>query len=256
MNPLLSRDSPVIAEAYAKDASWAASEYGSQWRTDVEQFVSLESIMACIAGGVRERAPERIHRYVAAVDPAGGGSGSGADSMVLSIAHRAGDTAVLDLIREIRPPFSPETTVEEFAGLCRSYRVNKVWGDRWGGKFCREPFRKFGLLYELVDKPKSDFYRDLLPMVNSGSCDLLDHERLIHQLVSLERRTTRGGRDIIDHPTGAQSHDDVANGTAIALITAMKSLAVRPGSRVQVHEEAFAATTFLPARIRATGMFS
>jgi hypothetical protein len=35
---------------------------------------------------------------------------------------------------------------------------------------------------------------------------------LARQLVALERRTTRGGRDIIDHAPGA--HDDRANAAA------------------------------------------
>jgi hypothetical protein len=34
----------------------------------------------------------------------------------------------------------------------------------------------------------------------------------VQQLVALERRTARGGRDTIDHPPGA--HDDVANAVA------------------------------------------
>jgi hypothetical protein len=39
---------------------------------------------------------------------------------------------------------------------------------------------------------------------------------MIGQLVSLERRTARGGRDSIDHPPGA--HDDVANAAAGVLV--------------------------------------
>src|SRR5262249_4903704 len=35
---------------------------------------------------------------------------------------------------------------------------------------------------------------------------------LLTQLVGLERRTARGGRDSIDHPPGA--HDDLANAVA------------------------------------------
>ncbi|HEX7618777.1 MAG TPA: hypothetical protein VF480_08675, partial [Verrucomicrobiae bacterium] len=61
-------------------------------------------------------------------------------------------------------------------------------------------------------KTKNDIYRDLLPIINSRQCDLLDHPRLFGQLVSLERRTARGGRDSIDHPPGA--HDDIANSVA------------------------------------------
>lgn len=39
--------------------------------------------------------------------------------------------------------------------------------------------------------------------------ELVDQPRLIQQIVGLERRTARGGRDTIDHaPNG---HDDLAN---------------------------------------------
>jgi len=63
-----------------------------------------------------------------------------------------------------------------------------------------------------AQKPKSDLYRDLLPAINSRKIDLLDHPRLLTQLVGLERRTARGGRDSIDHAPGA--HDDLANAVA------------------------------------------
>ena len=52
--------------------------------------------------------------------------------------------------------------------------------------------------------------------MNSGRAELLDHVRLSAQLVSLERRTARGGRDTIDHPPGA--HDDIANAAAGVLV--------------------------------------
>ena len=50
--------------------------------------------------------------------------------MTLAIAHREGETEILDVIREREPPFSPEAVVEEFASLIRSYRCSKVYGDR------------------------------------------------------------------------------------------------------------------------------
>ncbi len=58
----------------------------------------------------------------------------------------------------------------------------------------------------------------MLPLINSRGVDLLDNNRLVHQLVSLERCTTRSGKDNIDHPPGA--HDDVANAAAGALCQA------------------------------------
>jgi hypothetical protein len=78
--------------------------------------------------------------------------------------------------------------------------------------------RTHGVQYELAEKSKSDIYRDALPALNSGKIELLDHQRLVAQICSLERRTARGGRDSIDHPPGASSHDDLANSALAALL--------------------------------------
>lgn len=72
-----------------------------------------------------------------------------------------------------------------------------------------EKFRKCGINYVPSPKPKSDLYRDLLPLLNSRRVDLLDNKPLIAQLTGLERRTARSGKDSIDHAPNA--HDDVAN---------------------------------------------
>src|SRR3954470_22045424 len=116
---------------------------------------------------------------------------------------------VLDAIRERRPPFSPEAVVADFAGLLKSYRITTIAGDRYAGEWPRERLREHGITYDPADKPKSDLYRDLLPAINSRTVDLLDSDRLLNQLVGLERRTARGGRDSIDHAPGG--HDDLVN---------------------------------------------
>jgi len=84
-----------------------------------------------------------------------------------------------------------------------------VVGDHYGGEFVKEPFRKHGINYELCKRPKSDLFRDMLPLLNSGHIILPRHDRLIAQIVGLERRVSRAGRDSIDHAPGA--HDDIAN---------------------------------------------
>ena len=43
------------------------------------------------------------------------------------------------------------------------------------------------------EKVKSAIYKELLPMVNSGTVELLDLSRLQAQLAGLERRVARGG---------------------------------------------------------------
>jgi hypothetical protein len=216
MNPTVPQS--VIDEATERDPESAAAEYGAEFRRDVETFVAREIVEAAVVPGRRELAPIPGLSYVAFVDPSGGSS----DSMTLAIGHEEDTRCVLDAVREIRPPFSPETVVAELAQLLKTYRLSIVRGDRYAGEWPRDRFRQHGIDYQPATKSKSDLYRELLPILNSGRLELLDHPRLISQLCALERRTARGGRDSIDHPAGG--HDDVTNAAAGVAVT----LLVRP----------------------------
>jgi hypothetical protein len=139
--------------------------------------------------------------------------------MTLAIAHRGEhDRVILDAVRERRPPFSPDDVVLEFVQRLKSYDIWTVRGDRYAGEWPRERFRAYGITYEVAEQSKSDLYRDLLPILNSGRAELLDVPRLVSQLCGLERRTARGGRDSIDHAPGA--HDDLSNSVAGAIVSA------------------------------------
>jgi hypothetical protein len=212
MNPNVSDD--FIAAEYERDPASAAAEYGAQFRSDVESFVSREVVAACVAHRVYERPPRQGQNYFSFVDPSGGSN----DSFTVAIAHKDADCLVLDAIREVKPPFSPENVCGEFAELVKSYGMKSVIGDRYGGEWPREGFAKFGIRYEQSARSKGDLYRDLLSLLNSRSVELLDNATLANQLVGLERRTARGGRDSIDHAAG--THDDVANAVAGALLAA------------------------------------
>jgi hypothetical protein len=212
MNPSVPQEE--IDAEYERDPQSAASEYGALFRTDISALILGSALDAVVARSVHERAPISTIKYSAFIDPSGGSS----DSMTLAISHAEGDIAVLDAIREVRPPFSPAAVVAEFADCLRLYHCTSVTGDRYGGEWCREPFRKLGIAYDLSEKSKSEIYLATLPIINSRRCDLLDHKRLHVQLLGLERRTARGGRDSIDHAPGA--HDDVANAAMGALVLA------------------------------------
>ena len=220
-NPTLPQS--VVDRAMERDPASAAAEYGANFRTDVEGFISVEAVRACVSTNVRERAPLRSVSYVGFVDPSGGS----ADSMCLAIGHfeNANETCVIDALREAKPPFSPEFVVSEFATLLKTYHLFNISGDRYAGEWPREQFSKYGIRYQPSAKPKSDLYVDLLPLINSRRIALLDHPKTINQLCSLERRTARGGRDSIDHPPG--QHDDVAN-----VVAGAASLSVTVGSYV------------------------
>jgi hypothetical protein len=210
MNPSVPQR--FIDEAYDRDPANAAAEYGAQFRTDIESFLSREVVEACVVTGRFEVPPIAGVLYSAFVDPSGGS----ADAMTIAISHRDGEKVVLDVIREVKPPFSPEQVVADFAALLKSYRIMTVTGDRYGGEWPRERFRVHGIEYSQSIKSKSELYRDLLPALNSHGVELLDRPRLTAQLISLERRTARGGRDSIDHAPG--QHDDVANAVAGAVV--------------------------------------
>ena len=219
LNPSLPQR--VVDRALEKDRARATAEYLAQFRTDVEGFVALEVVEGCV-GDHREMLPAAGVTYRAFVDPSGGSE----DAMTLAIAHkttRPDERVIVDAVREVRPPFSPSAVVDDFAALLKSYRVSKVVGDHYGGEFVKEPFRKHGISYEVCKQPKSDLFRDMLPLLNAGHITLPRHDRLIAQIVGLERRVSRAGRDSIDHAPGA--HDDLANAVAgvVAVLTTAKS---------------------------------
>src|SRR6516162_5535477 len=219
LNPSLPQR--VVDRALEKDYARATAEYLAEFRIDVEGFVTIEVVESCV-GDHREMLPAAGVTYCAFVDPSGGSE----DAMTLAIAHRTtrpDERVIVDAVREVRPPFSPSAVVDDFAALLQRYRIGKVVGDHYGGEFVKEPFRKHGISYEVCNQPKSDLFRDMLPLLNSRNIPLPRHDRLIAQIVGLERRVSRGGKDSIGHPP--HGHDDVANavGGAIRAVSGIGS---------------------------------
>jgi hypothetical protein len=205
-----------IDRAFEEDPASAGSEYGQDgrvaFRRDVEQFLDPAAVDAVVVPDRRELPPLGGTKHVAFVDPSGGSQ----DSFTLAIAHAEKDVAVLDALREVRPPFSPDDVVKDFAALLRTYRITTVTGDRYAGEWPRERFGAHGITYKPSEKTKSDIYREFVAPVNAERVALLDVPVLRAQLVALERRVARGGKDSIDHPRGGR--DDVANAAAGALV--------------------------------------
>lgn len=211
MNPGLS--DKIIKSAYKKDAESARAEYGGHFRDDIAGFIDPETLSPLIDKGIKKnRTPDPKQKYHAFVDPSGGRN----DSMCLAIAHQDKEQIILDAILERRPPFSPEACAQEFSDFLKSYNIRKLRGDRYGGEWPVEQFKKRGIEYLSADKSKSELYLELLAPLNSGRLRLLDHDRLKNQLCNLERRLARGGRESVDHPPG--QHDDLANAVAGAII--------------------------------------
>lgn len=221
MNPTVSAH--VVERAHAEDPDAARAEYWAEFRRDIESFLSREAIAAAVVQGRESLAPRVDRDYYAFCDPSGGSG----DAMALAIAHRdpeRRDRAILDLVLERRPPFSPDAVVREFAHTLERYGLDEVTGDRYAAEWVRERFRVADVAYRPSELAKSDLYRELLPAMSSGRIELLDLPRLSAQLAALERRTARAGRDTVDHPP--RGHDDMANAAAGALWLALRKRGV------------------------------
>ncbi|MGH7012550.1 MAG: hypothetical protein ACREEL_00070 [Stellaceae bacterium] len=204
----------VIDAALARDPEAAGAEWLSQWRSDLTDFLDRGLIEAAVDPGVVVRPPDGHRLYVGFCDPSGGRG----DSFTCAIAHAEGETAVLDALYEKRAPFDPSTVVAEVAEMLRTYGCARATGDNFGAAWVAEAFEKHGIRYIVSDRKRSAVYLDALPLFTAGRARITDSPRLVHQLVSLERRTTRAGKDEVNHPSG--SADDAANAACGALVLA------------------------------------
>lgn len=214
-------DTPAIREwvqvQYRDDPIAAAAEVGGHFRKDVLQFVSRDVVKALTIKDRTELAPadprnEELQQfnYHAFVDVSGGSS----DGFTLSICHwdPKKRKVVQDVLRVRKPPFKVKEVTKEYCGVLHKYRCGFVYGDHYAGEWPREEFAVYQISYEPSDATKTDIFRDFLPILNNHDIELLDNDVLFDELISLERRTTPTGKEVIEAPKG--KYDDAANSTA------------------------------------------
>lgn len=206
MNPTLPQR--VVDDALAEDPAGARAEYLGEFRDDVGEYLPRHVIQAVVVPGRKELLPRRELRYFAFADLSGGRS----DDAALAVAHKVGETVIVDLAKRWKPPFDPRAVIGEMAATLRKYGCAKVTGDNYAAEFVAGAFVANGIRYMKSEQPKAQLYAELLPLLCSREIELPDDAVLIDQLAGLERRTRSGGRDIIDHRPGAK--DDLANAVA------------------------------------------
>ncbi len=216
MNPTL--DAEIIKEALVDDPQQASAEWLSQWRADIESFLSFEALQACVVPDRFELPALRGLKYTAFIDPSMGGQ----DSFTLAIAHAEteGRFKILDLVKERKPGFDPAQVVAEYAAILMGYGCLEVTSDRFSREWIKNAFELRGIRVRFSERSANELYLDLLPIITSRSCELLDNKTLIGQLANLDRRVRSGGHDMVVHLSG--KHDDVGNAVAGALTLAGK----------------------------------
>lgn len=159
--------------------------------------------------------PEPTLTYTAFCDLSGGGG----DDATLAIAHEANGIVVLDLLIDqgarTNGTFSPEQAVEKFATILKTYRCSSVTGDRYAAQWPVQAFQKHGIDYRPAELNRSQLYAAFEPLLNSGKVELLDHPKLLQQLIGLVRKGEK-----IDHASG--DHDDHANAVAGVSVLAVQ----------------------------------
>ena len=207
MNPELPAE--IVEQALAEDREAAQAEYLAEFRADIASFLDADLVADCTRPNPLELPAASSLRYFAFVDPAGGGG----DEFTLAIAHVQDGSSVIDLVRGRRG--SPADCVREYADLLKGYGIKAVTGDRYAGRWPSDEFRRHGISYQASELDRSGLYLELLAALNSGRVELPPDDMVARQLVGLERRTSRSGKDTIDHPPNGS--DDRANAIAGAV---------------------------------------
>jgi hypothetical protein len=210
-NPTLSDNS--IAAQRAADPVGSEAEWDALFRTDISAFLDDELIDRAVEHGrPLELPPQPDTAYRAFTDASGG---VGQDAYTLSIAHKAGDNCVADLVRGTVGKFDPYQVTRDYAALCKEYRITEVTGDAYAREWVAGTWRETGINYRKSPLVKSDIYLECVPLFTRGLVRLPDHAKLLRELRLLERQTHRSGKDQINHPRNGR--DDHANTVCGAL---------------------------------------
>jgi hypothetical protein len=192
-----------------RDPEMFDREYGAKFTDTISSAFTREAVEACVIAGRFELPYREGCCYRVGVDPSGGGQ----DEFTLSIGHRENERIVQDCLRGYKAT-KPKDVVGELAAVLKSYHVSTVVGDKYAGQWVADAFRECGISYHFAERTASEAFLELLPLINQGGIELLDDKKQSAQLISLERRKGRTGKDSVGHPQGG--HDDRANALALA----------------------------------------
>jgi hypothetical protein len=207
-------DPQLIARHFEDDPQRAAGEWNAEWRQDLSDYLDRDSLELCIDRNVVSRPPERGVRYLCYADASGGKR----DSFTACVAHRQGDTIVIDYIFERVSPHDPLTCVEEVSDLLKRYNLSEISGDEYSYSWVEGAFRRHGIAYHPLRRDRSSLYAAAWPIFAHNRVKLLDHPRMLGQLIGLQQRVLKTGRTLIDHVR--RSSDDLANVCAGVMVLA------------------------------------
>ena len=223
-------DAKLIAKHLRKDSALYSAEYLSEWRDDLQSYLTRAQVEEAVARGVTVRPPDPRLAYESFCDMSDGQKDSSCISIVHKIASDSGggEHYVQDCLIEVAAPHDTEVAVATIAGVLARYGLKDTMGDDHSRKWVIGSFRRHGIEFKrpmtiaTPESPskymtRSDLYAETLPLFSSGQVTLLDSDGLVGQYCELERRILSSGHQRIDHPNRSGFHDDLANCTAGSL---------------------------------------
>jgi hypothetical protein len=230
-NPTLPQS--VIDRAMERDPLKARCEFLCEYREDISDYVPRALVEAAVDRGVLSRLPNPAHRYVCFADASSGLSGStgagksskGGDAFAAAIGHKEGDTIIIDLVFERKPPFNASSVVSEICSIADAYSVREIVSDRFSSGFMASELQRHRKTWKPSDHNKSELYAITLPVLTSGTLRIPDVPSVVDQFCLLERKPGANGRDRIDARGGRS--EDSANSIAgvVALLSGPASSA-------------------------------
>jgi hypothetical protein len=224
-----------IDDELARDPQAAAAEYLAEFRSDLEALFDAALIDSATRSAPREL-PRLLNtpsgtpiQYFAAVDISGGRR----DATTAAIAHRDGERIRINAARRWASPHDPVAVAREVAALLANYGLRYAVADQYGAELSKSIYAEAGVQLIAAEVTRSEAYLHALPLFTSGRIEIPDEPVLRQELLALERRVGRSGRDAVDHPPG--SHDDLANSVALAAWAANRHPVSTESQVVVVH---------------------
>jgi hypothetical protein len=205
-----------IDDELARDPQAAAAEYLAQFRSDLEALFDAALVDGATRSAPRELPHMAVDKsgtpvlYHAGVDVSGGRN----DAAAAAVAHREAERVIVDACRRWPAPHDPVQVAREVAAFLAGYGLTSAHADQYGAELARSIYSEAGVQLIAAEVNRSEAYLHALPLFTSARIELPDEPTLRAELLTLERRTGRSGKDAVDHRAGGQ--DDLANSVALA----------------------------------------
>jgi hypothetical protein len=205
-NPTIS--DATIAAQRAADPTGSGAEWDAVFRDDLASFLDDQSIDAAVDHGRPLELPPRDDvPYHCFVDMSGGRHDLSTCAVVHAVGEGDARRFVADVVRGRKG--DPRAATQEFVELAKQYRCAVITGDAYAAEWCAGTFREAGAEYLQAKLVRSELYLSGLPHFTRGIVSIPNIAPLLRELRLLERRTSRAGRDVVDH--GRNGTDDHAN---------------------------------------------